>query len=119
MTGSARLTHCDKFGCSLVPRSISENKMEYIMGFIYCPPKTVYKFSLSILFDRICQCKFKILGCEWQGIWSKLLQHETTCEFLTKSPDEIILSVQDRRASKHAKLMELLCADGTYMRGKC
>ena len=102
-----------------MPRSISENKMEYIMGFIYCPPKTVYKFSLSILFDRICQCKFKILGCERQGIWSKLLQHETTCEFLTKSPDEIILSVQDRRASKHAKLMELLCADGTYMRGKC
>jgi len=72
---------------------------------------------------RMSKCRCEPIGCDWQGVWSKLQQHETTCEFLNKSPDNIIQCLEIRKAAKapvdleQAKLLDLLSAEGVTYTG--
>ena len=67
---------------------------------------------------RVCKCKYSLLGCEWQGKLSLVQQHETSCEFLTKSPDEMIACLQRRKTPiKCDKVMELIRKSDTCIQG--
>jgi len=69
------------------------------------------------------KCRCEPIGCDWQGVWSKLQQHETSCEFLNKSPDNIIQCLETRKAAKapadleQAKLLDLLSAENVTYTG--
>ena len=72
---------------------------------------------------RMCYCKCQVIGCEWQGSWNKLEQHEDKCEFLSKSSAEILQCLQTRQAEiqpsnvEQAKLLELLSMENASFTG--
>ena len=68
---------------------------------------------------RVNQCKYHVLGCEWKDKWNLLQEHEASCEFLTKPPDEIIACMQGKQTSNiKGSLMKFICEDGTHVMGK-
>lgn len=73
--------------------------------------------------NRMCYCKCRIIGCDWQGPWNKLEQHESHCEFLTKSSADILQCLQARESVKQpfeleqAKLLELLSVENATFTG--
>jgi len=77
----------------------------------------VRKFVFFIL--RVSQCKYNILGCEWKGKWGLAQEHEVDCEFVTKSPDEIIACVQNKRPTdSEGSLIKFVCKNGTKVMGE-
>lgn len=72
---------------------------------------------------RACHCKCQVIGCEWQGSWNKLQQHEGNCEFLTKSAGDILQCLQAREGTpqphelEQAKLLELLSVENASFAG--
>lgn len=72
---------------------------------------------------RMCYCKCQTIGCEWQGTWKKLQEHEDKCEFLSKSSEEILQCLQAREATKQppdmeqAKLSELFSVGNVSFAG--
>lgn len=62
-------------------------------------------------------CKCEPIGCDWKGCWSKLLEHETDCEFLNKAPEELIQCLEAKKAAnapanlEQTKLLDLLSGE--------
>ncbi|XP_074842608.1 zinc finger TRAF-type-containing protein 1 isoform X1 [Carettochelys insculpta] len=56
--------------------------------------------------DRVTQCKYKRIGCPWQGPYHELTVHETECTHPTKTGNEL-MEILDEMDQTHKKEMQL------------
>lgn len=61
-----------------------------------CPPP----------FHRVTQCKYKRIGCPWQGPFHELTAHEAECSHPTKTGNEL-MGILDEMDQSHRKEMQL------------
>ncbi|NXK01274.1 CYHR1 protein, partial [Corythaixoides concolor] len=56
--------------------------------------------------DRVTQCKYKRIGCPWQGPYHELTVHEAECTHPTKTGNELmeILDEMDQTRKKEMQL---------------
>lgn len=56
--------------------------------------------------DRVTQCKYKRIGCPWQGPFHELTAHESECCHPTKTGNEL-MEILDEMDQSHKKEMQL------------
>ncbi|NP_001121149.1 cysteine and histidine-rich protein 1-B [Xenopus laevis] len=56
--------------------------------------------------DRVTQCKYKRIGCPWQGPYHELTVHESECCHPTKTGNEL-MEILDEMDQTHKKEMQL------------
>ncbi|KAM4028135.1 zinc finger TRAF-type-containing protein 1 isoform 1-T1 [Anomaloglossus baeobatrachus] len=56
--------------------------------------------------DRVTQCKYKRIGCPWQGPYHELTVHESECCHPTKTGNEL-MEILDEMDQSHKKEMQL------------
>ncbi|XP_051827228.1 zinc finger TRAF-type-containing protein 1 isoform X2 [Antechinus flavipes] len=56
--------------------------------------------------DRVTQCKYKRIGCPWQGPFHELTVHEAECTHPTKTGNEL-MEILDEMDQTHKKEMQL------------
>ncbi|XP_069477900.1 zinc finger TRAF-type-containing protein 1 isoform X3 [Ambystoma mexicanum] len=56
--------------------------------------------------DRVTQCKYKRIGCPWQGPFHELTVHESECSHPTKTGNEL-MEILDEMDQSHKKEMQL------------
>ncbi|XP_072110389.1 zinc finger TRAF-type-containing protein 1 isoform X2 [Mobula birostris] len=56
--------------------------------------------------DRVMQCKYKRIGCPWQGPYHELTAHEGECGHPTKTGNEL-MEILDEMDQNHKKEMQL------------
>uniref|UniRef100_A0A8C9WB32 Zinc finger TRAF-type containing 1 n=1 Tax=Scleropages formosus TaxID=113540 RepID=A0A8C9WB32_SCLFO len=56
--------------------------------------------------DRVTQCKYKRIGCPWQGPFHELTAHEAECSHPTKTGNEL-MDILDEMDQNHRKEMQL------------
>ncbi|XP_035285895.1 zinc finger TRAF-type-containing protein 1 isoform X1 [Anguilla rostrata] len=56
--------------------------------------------------DRVTQCKYKRIGCPWQGPFHELTAHEAECCHPTKTGNEL-MGILDEMDQSHRKEMQL------------
>ncbi|XP_051872777.1 zinc finger TRAF-type-containing protein 1 isoform X2 [Pristis pectinata] len=56
--------------------------------------------------DRVMQCKYKRIGCPWQGPFHELTAHEGECGHPTKTGNEL-MEILDEMDQNHKKEMQL------------
>ncbi|XP_028918397.1 cysteine and histidine-rich protein 1 isoform X2 [Ornithorhynchus anatinus] len=56
--------------------------------------------------DRVTQCKYKRIGCPWQGPFHELTAHEAECTHPTKTGNEL-MEILDGMDQTHKKEMQL------------
>ncbi|XP_063777115.1 zinc finger TRAF-type-containing protein 1 isoform X5 [Pseudophryne corroboree] len=56
--------------------------------------------------DRVTQCKYKRIGCPWQGPFHELTVHESECCHPTKTGNEL-MEILDEMDQSHKKEMQL------------
>lgn len=56
--------------------------------------------------DRVTQCKYKRIGCPWQGPFHELTVHESECCHPTKTGNEL-MEILDEMDQTHKKEMQL------------
>nr|XP_033791203.1 cysteine and histidine-rich protein 1 isoform X3 [Geotrypetes seraphini] len=56
--------------------------------------------------DRVMQCKYKRIGCPWQGPYHELTIHEAECGHPTKTGNEL-MEILDEMDQSHRKEMQL------------
>ncbi|CAM5107416.1 unnamed protein product [Natator depressus] len=56
--------------------------------------------------DRVTQCKYKRIGCPWQGPYHELTVHEAECTHPTKTGNEL-MEILDEMDQTHKKEMQL------------
>ena len=65
------------------------------------------------------QCKYHVLGCQWQGKGDVLKNHEGDCVVLTKPPTEMITYLQTKRESESGNsLISFVCNRSTQVISK-
>ena len=60
--------------------------------------------------DRVVQCKFSRLGCDWKGPAHKMASHAKKCAFLSMSGDtllEALATADSKEAAKKAAEKQL------------
>lgn len=65
--------------------------------------------SHSIVFlsgRRVTQCKYKRIGCPWQGPYHELTVHESECTHPSKTGNEL-MEILDEMDQSHKKEMQL------------
>lgn len=55
---------------------------------------------------RVTQCKYKRIGCPWQGPFHELTGHESECCHPTKTGNEL-MEILDEMDQSHKKEMQL------------
>uniref|UniRef100_A0A8C0H3Y4 Cysteine and histidine rich 1 n=2 Tax=Chelonoidis abingdonii TaxID=106734 RepID=A0A8C0H3Y4_CHEAB len=56
--------------------------------------------------DRVTQCRYKRIGCPWQGPYHELTVHEAECTHPTKTGNEL-MEILDEMDQTHKKEMQL------------
>ncbi|XP_068094274.1 zinc finger TRAF-type-containing protein 1 isoform X1 [Hyperolius riggenbachi] len=56
--------------------------------------------------DRVTQCKYKRIGCPWQGPFHELPAHESECSHPSKTGNEL-MEILDEMDQSHKKEMQL------------
>ncbi|KAK2830321.1 hypothetical protein Q5P01_018252 [Channa striata] len=89
-----------------VEKAVSELPTECTFCLKQFPRSSLERHQKEECQDRVTQCKYKRIGCPWQGPFHELIAHENECSHPTKTGTEL-MEILGEMDQNHRRDMQL------------